>query len=88
MDFEPVRLRTLACFFPKFSYDDDADENTSAASTAQTTMREALESGDYQVRISPKHSGSLALWHSLTRKERRDEGTKGLGGLGRREESL
>lgn len=58
-----VRLRTGACFFPKFSYDDDVDENTAAASTAQTTMREALESGDYQVRVSPKHSGSLALWN-------------------------
>ena len=63
MDADPVRLRTLACFFPKFSYDDDANENTSAASTAQSTMREALESGNYQVRISPKHSGSLALWN-------------------------
>jgi hypothetical protein len=63
MDAEPVRLRTLGIFFPKFAYDDDADENASAASTAQSTMCEALESGNYQVRISPKHSGSLALWN-------------------------
>jgi hypothetical protein len=56
-------LRTLACFFPKFSYDDDENANDSAKSSAQDTMRNALESGEYQVRISPKHSGSLGLWN-------------------------
>jgi len=56
-------LRTLACFFPKFSYDDDDNANDSAKSSAQDTMREALKSGKYQVRISPKHSGSLGLWN-------------------------
>jgi len=58
-----ILLRTLACFFPKFSYDDDENTNESAKSSAQVTMREALESGKYQVRISPKHSGSLGLWN-------------------------
>lgn len=56
-------LRTLACFFPKFSYDDDENENDSAKSSAQDNMRKALETGNYQVRVSPKHSGSLGLWN-------------------------
>jgi len=55
-------LKALACFYPKFSYDDDVDENSAASSSAQTKMYQALLTGEYQVRISPKHSGSLALW--------------------------
>ncbi len=57
-------LESLASFFPKFSYDDKTDKDSDATMyVAHATMCEALTTGNYQIRISPKHSGSLALWN-------------------------
>jgi hypothetical protein len=59
------RLESLASFFSKFSYDDGdkTDTDSDATRVAHATMCEALKEAIYQVRISPKHSGSLALWN-------------------------
>ena len=61
-----VRLQALACFFPKFSYDDDGEKdgekNIHAMLASHATIIQALETEEYQVRIAPKHSGSLAMW--------------------------
>jgi hypothetical protein len=55
------KLQSLASFYPKFSY--DGDDNGKATHEAQSRIRCSLESGTYQVRVSPKHSGSLVLWN-------------------------
>jgi len=59
------RLESLAFFFSKFSYDDGdkTDKDSDATRVAHAIMCEALKKGNCQVRLSPKHSGSLALWN-------------------------